>query len=414
MKIGVVMYQTSLSKGQELVAQRMTKEFRKQGVEAYLITSSYHDDKRIISSDILQRSADGYMRDDKDPKIPRIRVDGYISTWPPRRIVFRNFVDTLRKIIDTFGIDVLITHSTLWNGPEETAKFILWKRTMRELGLDERQMAYCHMPHYQPPDPTSYHITERSFRMAWNRLVFPQIFEVANLILVTTPIEEQYMIKMGAKKDQCHLFPGGVDEELYQNHEGTRFEDFRKKYKIPENKKIISYIGTIEERKNPLAAIRVAGSLSDLQEVHFVIAGHGSNQERQVRTELHELRNVSYVGEISEEQKVQLIKGSYLNILMSRMEALGLTQLEFMYGGVPIVTSAAGGQRWLVRNNIDGIHVNGPEDWIGAEKAIRYLIKNQDVWSIMSENARRRAQEFTLEKLTSGLEKKLRSTFSPQ
>ncbi|MFH0848590.1 MAG: glycosyltransferase family 4 protein [archaeon] len=412
MKIGVVMYQTSNTKGQELVAQRMTREFRKQGVEAYLITGPYHDGRRIISSDTLQRSANGYVRDDKDPKIPLIRVDGYTSAWPPRRIVLRDFVDTLRRIVDQLGIDVLITHSTLWNGPEEGAKFILWKRTMRELGLDERQMLYCHMPHYQPPEPIGYHITERSFRTAWNMLAFPQIFGVANLILVTTPIEEQYMIDMGAHKEQCHLFPGGVDEELYKNHEHIRFEDFARKYGIPENKRIVSYVGTIEERKNPLAVVRVAKNLRDLKEVHLIITGHGSDQEREVRTEANGLENVTYAGEISDKEKVQLIKGSYLNIIMSRMEALGLTQLEFMYGGVPIITSAAGGQRWLVRDDVDGIHVNGPEDWNGAARAIRHLIKNQEIRDIMSQNARRRAQDFTIEKLTRELGQKLRVTFS--
>jgi D-inositol-3-phosphate glycosyltransferase len=37
------MYQTRLTKGQELVAQRMVKEFRRQGNDAYLITSIFHD-----------------------------------------------------------------------------------------------------------------------------------------------------------------------------------------------------------------------------------------------------------------------------------------------------------------------------------------------------------------------------------
>ena len=118
MKIGVIMYQTSLSKGQELVAQRMTREFRKIGDEAYLIAGPYHDGKRVISSDLLERSVDGYVRDDRDPRVPVLRVDGYTSTWPPRRIMLRNFVGTLRRIVDRFAIDVLISHSTLWNGPE--------------------------------------------------------------------------------------------------------------------------------------------------------------------------------------------------------------------------------------------------------------------------------------------------------
>lgn len=411
MKIGVIMYQTSSNKGQELVAQRMTRAFRKLGVEAYLIAGPYHDGRRAVPSRVLERSLEGYTRDDKDAQIPLLRVDGYVSRWPPRRVMFRNFVDVLRNIVDRFGIDLLITHSTLWNGPEEAVKFIQWRRTMSELGLVERQMVYCHMSHYQPPEPVGYRVVERSFRITWNRLVFPQILRTANMILVTTPIEKQYMVKFGAREDQCHLFPGGVDEELYKDYEKADFEQFRKKHGIPENKRVISYLGTVEERKNPLGIVKVAKNLVDLHEVHFVIAGHKSNQASQVRIEARKLKNVSYIGEISDEEKLQLIKGSYLNVLMSHMEALGLTQLEFMYGGVPIITSAVGGQRWLVRDKVDGIHVNGPEDVEGAMRAIKHLIENPEVRDEMSENARQRTREFTLAKLTRSLEKKLQAAF---
>ncbi len=409
MRIGIIMYQTSSSKGQELVAQQMTRAFRKGQVEAYLIAGPYDDGKRILPSTVFETSLQGYQQDDKDDQMPILRVDGYISKWPPRRIMFRNFVDSLRNIVDRFSIDVLITHSTLWNGPEETVKFIQWRRTLSDLGLAEREIVYCHMPHYQPPEPIRYPAVERSFRIAWNRLVFPQIVETADLILVTTPIEERYMVRFGAKKDQCHIFPGGVDEELYKNYDKVNFEQFREKYQIPENKKIVSYVGTIEDRKNPLGIIEVAKNLTNLREVHFVIAGHGSTQVLQVRGGARNLKNVSYVGEISDEEKVQLIKGSFLNILLSRMEALGLVQLEFMYGGVPVITSAVGGQRWLIRDGIEGIHVNGPVDIDGAVKAIRHLVKNQEIRNKMSENARRRAQEFTLQKLIRRLVAKLQT-----
>jgi len=412
MKIGVIMYQTSNTRGQEIVAQRMVRQFTRIGHKAYLITSPYHDVKRTVSHYEFERNVDGYLFFEKSAVgVPAILVDGYLSNWPPRRVMFRNFVDTLRIIVDTFELDVLITHSTLWNGPEDTSKFVLWRRTLHNLGLDQREIIYCHMSHYQEPHPIRYSPVEAAFRMAWNRLALPQIFHTADLILVISPISKEVMVKMGAREDQCHLFPGGVDEELYKDYEKVDFEQFRKKHGIPENKKVISHIGTIEERKNPLAVVRVARKLLDLHEVHFVIAGHGSDQEKRVRSEVRDQKNVSYVGEISDEEKVQLIKGSYLNILMSCMEALGLTQLEFMYGGVPIITSAVGGQRWLVRDKLDGIHLNGPEDIEGATRAIKHLVENREIRDQMSENAKLRAQEFTLEKLIRGLEQKLQATF---
>ena len=55
MNFGVIMYQTSASKGQELVAQRMTKELASRGGKAVLITSRFHDFEPVIFARELMR-----------------------------------------------------------------------------------------------------------------------------------------------------------------------------------------------------------------------------------------------------------------------------------------------------------------------------------------------------------------------
>src|SRR5659263_124777 len=57
----------------------------------------------------------------------------------------------------------------------------------------------------------------------------------------------------------------------------------RSQLKIGENTKIISYLGSLEERKNPLAVLKVAAMLQERKDIHFVIAGKGdSDYSRQV------------------------------------------------------------------------------------------------------------------------------------
>jgi hypothetical protein len=89
------------------------------------------------------------------------------------------------------------------------------------------------------------------------------------------------------------------------------------------------------------------------------------------------------------------------------MEALGLTQLEFMFRGVPIVTSAVGGQSWIVRNGKDGVYVNGPDDIEGAARAVSELVDDETRWEKLSENARTRANDFTLTRLIRELDESL-------
>lgn len=411
MKFFAAMYQTSNSKGQELVAQRMVKWARRLGVESWLISSIYHDGEAVVPLSEVMKSVEGYVKFDKDPKVglPVIRVDSSKTFWPPRRITFRDFINVLKNIDESVGIDFLITHSTLWNGPEDAVKWIMWKRLMRSLGEAVTTTIYAHMSHYQPPDPSRYDPIERAFRMAWNVTVFPSIFKAADMILCVTNIEAEEMVIHGARPEQIYVFPGGLDDDLASLIDTSKPDIFRSKYRVGDNKIVISYLGTVEERKNPLAVVRVAKKLRKLRNVVFVIAGKPGDQWDEVIREAKGLDNIIITGELDEETKASLIKASYLNIIMSKMEALGLTQIEFMYGGVPVITSATYGQRWLITNGVEGVHVRGPDDIDGAANAIENLIRDVGRRDFMAKKARERAENYLMSKMLGELITKVKS-----
>jgi glycosyltransferase involved in cell wall biosynthesis len=311
----------------------------------------------------------------------------------------------LEKIVDEFRLNVLITHSTLWNGPEEVAKFVAWRRYMRDVGGYEDPLVFCHMSHFQEPSPKRYSMVERTFRMAWNRFSLSQILKMANLVLVVTPIEKDAKVKMGTDPNKCLLFPSGVNEEPFLRYAAADPEKFLKKRRIPENVKLVSYLGTLEKRKNPLGVLRVAELLKERTDIHFIIAGRGdSHYTNEIKDKSNSLSNVTYLGEIDDKEKILLIKSSCINILLSQLEALGLTQLEFMYFGVPVVTSAVGGQSWLVRNGREGVHTNGPDDIEGAAKAVVKLVDNHELWNKLSTNAREKARNLAGSKMIRDLD----------
>jgi glycosyltransferase involved in cell wall biosynthesis len=399
------MYQTSTSKGQELVAQRMVRDFIALGHEAYLITSVFHDGVEVIPSKSLAKSKGYVVVQDQELGIPIIRVDSYAVKWPHRRINFRDFVHLLEKIVDELKLNVLITHSTLWNGPEDVTKFVAWRRYMRDLGGYTDPIVFCHMSHFQEPSPKRYALVEQTFRMAWNRLSLSQILRTANLILVVTPLEKDAKVKMGADPERCFLFPGGVDEEPYLKYAASDAKDFLGRHKLSPKAKLVSYLGTIEERKNTMAILKVAELMKDRPDIQFVIAGRGdSHYTERVKEEASRLPNVTYLGEIDDKEKILLVRSSYVNILLSSLEALGLAQLEFMYFGIPVVTSGVGGQSWLVKNGREGIHTSGPEDAEGAAKAIQGLVDDHELWSKLSANAKQRASELTSSRIMQELD----------
>jgi hypothetical protein len=218
-------------------------------------------------------------------------------------------------------------------------------------------------------------------------------------------MEKDAKVRMGADSKKCFLFPSGVNEELFLRFAATDVKDFFKRHKLSQDVKLVSYLGTIEERKNPMGVLKVAELLKDRPDIHFIIAGRGeSNYAHRVKEKSRHLPNVTYLGEIGDKEKILLIKSSFVNILMSQLEALGLAQLEFMYNGVPVVTSGVGGQSWLVRNGREGIHTEGPDDADSAAKAILNFINDPEMWSKLSENAKERARNLTSSKIIGELD----------
>ncbi|MBI2870060.1 MAG: glycosyltransferase [Chloroflexi bacterium] len=399
------MYQTSGSKGQELVAQRMVRQFNKLGQKAYLITGRSHDDREVVPAESFKKGRGYLYVEDSVLKIPVIRVDSYTAKWPPRRIIFRDFIDTLERIVEDFELNVLITHSTLWNGPEDAAKLVTWRRDMRQMGGYQDPLVFCHMSHFQEPTTQRYSLTELTFRTAWNKLSLSKVLETANIVLVVTPFEKAFQTRMGLKPEKCFLFPGGVDEETFLRFAADDFTEFLKKRGIAADRRLVAYLGSIEERKNPMAVLKVAERMKDVPGVHFALAGRGdSPYARDVEKLARDLPNVTYLGEIEEQEKIALIRASYLNIIMSRLEALGIAQLEFMYAGVPVVTSATGGQSWVVQDGVDGLHLKGPEDYDGAVRAITRLLENHNGYRQLAHNAREKASRMTTTEMIAELD----------
>jgi len=413
LRIGVIMYETSRSKGQELVAQRMVKEFNHLGHSAYLITSAYHDWEPTVSESEIEARG-GYLHTfDASLGIPVIRVGSEIASWPPRRILFRNFVGVLTKIVSDLKLNVLITHSTLWNGPEDTIKFVVWNRHLAGEGGQNPPILFCHMSHFQEASDERYTVEERTFREVWNRISLEEIMRHADFVIVTTPLEKDQMRALGAEDSKFVLLPGGIDEEIFETE--RRNGTIKQSLGVRTSVKLVASLGTIEERKNALSVVEVAKTLAQDDKVHFIIAGklEGSYAEK-VRAAARGMSNLTLLGEITDDQKAQLIDESFVNITMSRSEALGIAQLEFMYRGVPVITSGVGGQSWVVRNGVNGIVLKGPDDVEGASAAVRSLLKDPRTRSKLSKGALKTSSQATLSNLIAGLSRELMARLSKE
>jgi hypothetical protein len=116
---------------------------------------------------------------------------------------------------------------------------------------------------------------------------------------------------------------------------------------------------------------------------------------------------VSVIGEVPDEDYAALVEESYANINMSRSEALGMAQLEFMYSGVPVITSGVGGQSWVVKDRTSGMILDGPDDVDGAVAAIEELTDNPKMRKKLGRKSMETAAEYTMPKLIHQFSKKI-------
>lgn len=119
-------------------------------------------------------------------------------------------------------------------------------------------------------------------------------------------------------------------------------------------------------------------ALALLPEVHATFLGEGP--ERPHLEELADAVGVRercrFSGSVDSDQIYKAMAAAEVSVVPSRAEAFGFTSLESMACGTPVVASATGGLREIVRDDIDGVLVP-PDDPPATARAIRRCIESR-------------------------------------
>ena len=155
---------------------------------------------------------------------------------------------------------------------------------------------------------------------------------IATSEFMAAEIEDQY--RLGA--DAVERIPLGIDRERYRPPSESELARVRAQY----GDYVIS-IGLLTPRKNYPVLIE---AMAELPELHLVLVGRGSDGEASVeaaidrthtRDRVHRLRGVDH------DTLVALISGARVCAVPSLYEGFGLTVLEAMACGTPVVCSNA-------------------------------------------------------------------------
>jgi len=97
----------------------------------------------------------------------------------------------------------------------------------------------------------------------------------------------------------------------------------------------------------------------------------------------------------------ELLAAADLAVLSSRDEGLGTTLLDAMLAGVPVVATAAGGVREVVRDGVDGLLVP-VGDGVALGAAIVRVLSDAGLRAALVDSGRQRVREFSIERTVEG------------
>lgn len=165
------------------------------------------------------------------------------------------------------------------------------------------------------------------------------------------------------------------------------------------------FLGGFWERKGVFDLLK-AFSMCDksiLKKVKLKIGGEGDIEKLNALISQYDLKeNIEFLGWITGDEKIKLLKNSDVYVLPSHNEGLPISILEAMSYKLPILTTDVGGIPEVVTNHENGIVVK-PGDIESIKKAIEYFTvhpqKSIDYGQVSFDRVKKFLPDYVMEKL---------------
>lgn len=181
--------------------------------------------------------------------------------------------------------------------------------------------------------------------------------------------------------------------EIIRN--GINLKEFVIQDKFNHSLPYIFAIGRLVYRKGFDVLVKAFQTVaSKIDQVDLIISGDGPEREScsSLARELGIEYRVRFMGYTDRRETVRLFKGSRFFVLPSRVEALGITNLEAMAAGKAIIGTRVGGVPEIVRNGYNGLLVE-PEDPRALASGILRLLENPSLAEELGQNGRRHVED---------------------
>jgi glycosyltransferase involved in cell wall biosynthesis len=228
-------------------------------------------------------------------------------------------------------------------------------------------------------------------------------------ILAVSKITKEYLVKNGLKEDKIDVIFNGIDSELFEIRHVSK--DIRKELKIESKTKLVGFIGRIIPEKGLKSfLLAIPEVIQECPEAFFLIIGDVFLGEETHRNELLEIINKNVLEKYIRFTGFRTDIGDVmrsLDILVFPSvapESFGLSIMEAMSLGKPVIASKVGGVSEIIEDGITGMLIEPNQPDQIADRII-HLLSNQEIYSSIAQKAKEVVTErFSLQKYVAAME----------
>jgi glycosyltransferase involved in cell wall biosynthesis len=220
-------------------------------------------------------------------------------------------------------------------------------------------------------------------------------------------------------QNKAIILLNGVNIKLFKNKiSKEEVKNLRKKYKIPKNKKIITFIGNWEKWVNVKILIESKKYLPEDYAVLVVGRGH---QFEEIKNSVSNDPNIIMTGRIRNADAIKLLQISdvcvtpYSKTTPCSVKGFYPSRKNFEYlaAGKPIVMSNIVSRESFLKEN-ENVLLYRPDEPNDLAKKIIFIVNNKNLYKKISKNNLKLAENFSWEKVVknSGLVKIIKERLS--
>jgi glycosyltransferase involved in cell wall biosynthesis len=220
-------------------------------------------------------------------------------------------------------------------------------------------------------------------------------------LVALTEIERERMLALGIQRAKIRVIPNGVDLAAFSDL--PRRDYFRRRNGIADH--LILYAGRISTLKGCEVLVE-AVSLAQrrIGDCTLVLAGPDWGSQGYLRA-LCERRRVRtlFTGNLSSSELRSALVACDVFVLPSLSESFGISILEAMLAGAPVVATSVGGIPEIVRDEDTGLLVS-PGDHADLAEAICRILGDPQLSTKLATSAKLSARRYTIERTVNELE----------